>query len=233
MPLTSNTRHPASHAIPRGPAATPEPASHSVFRMAPSETTATSTSIAEPSDRWARLSRPTSPPSRAVTLTPHRRSTRCLRCSRSATAPITPPSAPTSGAGPRSATVTSRPCSRQAEATSEPVKPAPITNTRRTPPASFRYRRAESSRVRSTNTPSRAASSGWIQGRALVPVVISRRSYGTVSPFARRTCLAFRSRPSAVTPRRHSASMSRRRGSAVSSGRARPSSACLDSGGRS
>ena len=123
-------------------------------------------------------------------MTPQRRSTPCSRCSPAATAPMTPPSAPTSGAGPRSTTVTARSLSRQAEATSEPVNPAPMTSTRRGLLASRWLRPAASSRVRSTNTPSSAASALLGHGRARVPVAISSRSNSMMAlPSPRRTCL--------------------------------------------
>ena len=61
---------------------------------------------------------------------------------------ITPPSAPTSGAVPRSTTVTGRPSSRQAEAISEPVNPPPMTSTRRGLAARRWRRRWASSRPR-------------------------------------------------------------------------------------
>ena len=58
MPRMSKARQPASQAIPRGPAPSPDPASHSVLRVAPSETTTTSVSTVLPSDRWAARTRP-------------------------------------------------------------------------------------------------------------------------------------------------------------------------------
>jgi hypothetical protein len=61
-------------------------------------------------------------------------------------APITPPSAPMSGAEPSSAMVTARPISRQIEATSEPTNPAPMTRTRARPAASASCTGAASSR---------------------------------------------------------------------------------------
>lgn len=99
-------------------------------------------------------------PCRTVTVTPARRSTPWLRCATAASFDGSPPSAPTRGAGPRSATVTSRPRSRQAEAISEPVKPPPITSTRCGPAASRWASPPASLRVRRVNTPSRAASCG-------------------------------------------------------------------------
>ncbi|SOE33666.1 hypothetical protein SAMN05442782_10723 [Streptomyces sp. OK228] len=65
-----------------------------------------------------------------------------------------------------------QPRSLQAEVISEPVKPPPITSTRSGPAASRSASPPASSRVRSVNTPSRAASSALGQGRARVPVAI-------------------------------------------------------------
>ncbi len=233
MPRKSKARQPASQAMPRGPAPSPDPVSHSVFRSEPSETTTTSASTTLSSDRWTARTLPTASPSSAVTVTWVRRSTPFSVWRSAATAPTTPPSAPTSGPPARSATVTGRSISRHAEATSEPANPAPMTNTRRGPAFSRRYRSAASSRVRSRHTPSSRASSSFGHGRARTPVAMSSRSYSTSSPSASRTRLAVRSRPVAATPRRHLASISRRCGSSVWCGDALPSSTDFDSGGRS
>src|SRR5215468_1366248 len=232
MPYMLKARQPASQASPRGPAASPDWASHSVLRIAPKATTAMSASIRAPSESSA----PVNLPSRlvsAVTVTPQRRSTPLARWSLAASAPKVPPRAPTSGAGPRSATVTSMSRSRQAEAISEPVNPAPITSTRLGPALSRSARRAASSQVRRVNTPSSAASSAFGQGLDRVPVAISSRSKGSSSPSAKRTRLPIGSTPIARMPSFHLASTSRRRGSPVSLARTRPSNTCLDSGGRS
>ncbi|MGB8936079.1 MAG: hypothetical protein WCC17_13335 [Candidatus Nitrosopolaris sp.] len=77
------------------------------------------------------------------------------------TVPAAWPRAPESGVGPRSASVTGRPDSQQTEATSEPVKPPPMTSTCFGPEARRPRRRLLSSRVRRVNTPSRVASS-WL-----------------------------------------------------------------------
>ena len=69
-----------------------------------------------------------------MTVVRQRRSTPCARCKAAIRSAITPPSTPTSGAGPSSARVTGTPSSRQEEAISEPVKPPPITRTRRAGP---------------------------------------------------------------------------------------------------
>ena len=97
-----------------------------------------------------------------------------------------------SGASARSATVTSRPSSRQTEAISDPMKPAPMIRTRRGLAASAACSRPASSDVRIVNTPSSAASALLNHGRDRTPVAISRRSYGTSSPLASRTVLALR-----------------------------------------
>src|SRR5215470_4046889 len=232
MPYMLKARQPASQATPRGPAAKPDSASHSVLRIAPKATTAMSASMWVPSDSSAPVSLPLRRLS-AVTVTPQRRSTPWARWSLAARAPKVPPRAPTSGAGPRSATVTSSPRSRQAEAISEPVNPAPITSTRRGPALSRSTRPAASSVVRKVNTPSSVASSAFGQGLARVPVAISSRSKGSCSPSASRTRLPMPSTPIARMPSFHLASTSRRRGSPVSLARTRPSNTCLDSGGRS
>ena len=171
----SKARPPASQPTPNAPAASPEPSSHSTLRIEPSATTATSTSSVLPSDSVALRRRPFASPPRDVTETPVRRSTPWSRCISAAIRPITPPSAPTSGPSPRSATVTARPSSRQTEATSEPMNPAPTIRTRRGPAASRSRSPAASSRVRMLNTPSSAASAGLNQGRARTPVAISRQ----------------------------------------------------------
>ena len=101
-----------------------------MLRMDPSDATTTSTSSVVPSDSLARRTCPSASPSSASTATPVRRSTPASRCILAAMSPITPPSGPTSGALERSATVTSNPRSRQTEAISEPMKPAPTISTR-------------------------------------------------------------------------------------------------------
>ena len=135
---------------------------------------------------------------------------------------------------PRSATVTARPSSRQTEATSEPMNPAPTTSTRPGPAASACRSRAASSRVRSVNTPSSAASAGLNQGRARTPVAISSRSYADL---ARRRpgapAWSARSSPVAATPSRQSASTRPQARQLVWSAGTHPCSTCLDSGGRS
>src|SRR5258706_501325 len=231
MPYMLKARQPASQANPRGPAASPDSASHSVLRIAPKAITM-SASIRVPSESSA----PVSLPSRlfnAVTVTPQRRSTPRARWSLAAKAPKAAPRAPTSGAGPCSVTVTSTPRSRQAEAISEPVNPAPITSTRLGPASSRFASSAASSLVRRVNTPSSAASSAFGQGLARVPVAISSRSKGSCSPSASTTSLPIGSTLVARMPSFHLASTSRRRGRSVSSARTRPSSTCLDNGGRS
>src|SRR5262249_27576228 len=110
---------------------------------------------------------------------------------------------------------------------------ARITSGRLGPALSRSARRAASSQVRSVNTPSSAASSAFGQGLDRVPVAISSRSKGSSSPSAKRTRLPIGSTPIARMPSFHLASTSRRRGSSVSLARTRPSSTCLDSGGRS
>ncbi len=219
--------------MPQKPAASPEPSSHSTLRIDPSEATTTSASTVVPSESRARRTCPLASPSSEDTPTPQRRSTPWSRCISAAIFPITPPSAPTSGAEPRSATVTGISSSRQTEAISEPMNPAPMIRTRDGRAASACCSRAASSRERSVYTPSRAASVGLGHCRARVPVAISNRSYGTCSPSARRTCLVARSNPVAATPSRHCASTSRKRGSSVWSAGTQPLSTCLDSGGRS
>src|SRR5215467_11398566 len=152
---------------------------------------------------------------RLSTETPRRRSTPWSRCISAAILPITPPSAPTSGASARSATVTGSPSSRQTDATSDPMKPAPMTRTRPGLAARAFCKRAASLLVRIVYTPSSAASFGLGHSRARVPVAISRRSKGTWSPPAKCTCLFTRSRRTAALPSSHSASTSRTRGSLV------------------
>src|SRR5258707_54604 len=115
-PLMSKARQPASQATPQNPAASSAPSSHSMLRTEPSDATTTSTSSVVPSESLARLTCPSASPSRASTATPVRRSTPASRCILAAMSPITPPSAPTSGALDRSATVTSSPRSRQTDA---------------------------------------------------------------------------------------------------------------------
>ena len=129
----SNARQPASQPTPQNPAASPQPSSHSTLRIDPNDVTTTSTSSVLPSDSRARRTCPAASPSNASTETPVRRSTPAARCISAAIAPITPPSAPDNGAGPRSVTVTSRPSSRHTEATSEPMNPEPMISTRRGP----------------------------------------------------------------------------------------------------
>jgi carboxyl-terminal processing protease len=90
-----------------------------------------------------------------------------------------------------------------------------------------------SSTVRTVTTPCRAPSSGLGHGRARVPVAISSRSYPTSSPLPSLTTWLTRSRPTAATPRRQSASTRRSRGSLVRSAATQPLRTCLDSGGRS
>ena len=118
-------------------------------------------------------------------------------------------------------------------ATSDPIKPAPMTRTRPGLAASAFCKPAESVLVRIVNTPSRAASLALGHSRARVPVAISRRSYGTCSPLAKRTCLVTRSKPVAAMPSRHSASTCRTRGSLVWSAGTHPFSTCFERGGRS
>ena len=148
----SKARQPASQPTPHWPAASPEPSSHSTLRIEPSdghdhvdvERGAVGQRGAGARGR-SRRPRATSPRRRCAG---RRRASRCISA---AIRPITPPSAPTSGASPRSATVTARPSSRQTEATSEPMKPAPTTRTRpgrrparsRSPAASSRVRMRE------------------------------------------------------------------------------------------
>src|SRR6516162_3694999 len=129
-PLISKARQPASQPTPQKPAAIPDPSSHSVLRTEPSDVSTTSHSTTLSSESRARRTWPWPSPSRDFTPIPVRRSTPWSRCISAAIVPITPPSAPTSGAEPRSTTVTRRPNSRQTEATSDPIKPAPITRTR-------------------------------------------------------------------------------------------------------
>ena len=188
-PLMSKARQPASQATPQKPVARPAPSSHSVLRIDPSEATTTSTSSVVPSESFARRTWPAASPSSASTETPVRRSTPASRCISAAISPMTPPSAPISGESARSATVTFRPSSRQTEAISEPMKPAPTISTRPGPASNAACRRAASSLVRNVKTPSSLASSGLNHGRARVPVAISIRPNGTVSPLARCTRL--------------------------------------------
>jgi hypothetical protein len=232
MPYMLNARQPASHATPRGPAASPDSANHSVLRIAPRATTAISASMRLSSESVAPVNLPLRLLS-AVTVTPQRRSTPWARWSLAARLLKVPPRAPTSGAGPRSVTVTSRSLCRQADAISEPVKPAPITRTRLGPASSRSAKRAASSLVRSVNTPSTAASSVFGQGLARLPVAINNRSKGSCSPSASRTRLPIGSTPVARTPSFQVAFTSRRRGSSVSSARVRASNTCFDRGGRS
>ncbi|BEH77147.1 hypothetical protein YM3MPS_29500 [Mycobacterium pseudoshottsii] len=218
---------------PQNPLASCAPSSHSTLRIEPSEATTTSTSSTVPSERRAARTCPSASPSRPSTATPVRRSTPASNCIFAAISPITPPSAPTSGALPRSATVTGRSRSRHTEAISDPTKPEPTMSTRRgrrfKAAASF----SASSQVRTVNRPSSAASCGLNQGRARVPVAISNRSYSTRSPLANSTWRVDRSRPTAATPNRHCASTGRSRGSFVWCAGTQPLSTCLDSGGRS
>src|SRR5215831_14639786 len=135
MPSASKTRHEPSQTTPRASAASPALCSHSTLRTAPSATTATSTSSTSPSESRAWRSRPCPSPSNAMTVTWQRRSTPYSRWNRAATVPAAPPSAPESGVGARSVSVTESPSSRQLEATSEPVNPPPMTSTRRGQPS--------------------------------------------------------------------------------------------------
>src|SRR6516162_9484524 len=116
-PLISKARQPASQPTPQKPAASPDPSSHSVLRTEPSDVSTTSHSTTLSSESRARCTWPWPSPSRDFTRIPVRRSTPWSRCISAAIVPITPPSAPTSGAVPRSTTVTGRPNSRQTEAT--------------------------------------------------------------------------------------------------------------------
>ena len=90
--------------------------------------------------------------------------------------PITPPSGPTSGALERSATVTSSPRSRQTEAISEPMNPAPTISTRFGLALNAAWISAASSLVRSVYRPFSLASSGLNHARDRTPVAISNRS---------------------------------------------------------
>ena len=74
-------------------------------------------------------------------------------------APSRSPSGPASGVGAASTTVTSSPNLIAVEATSAPMKPAPIT-TRRAPGCSSARSATASSTVRSTCTPARSAAPG-------------------------------------------------------------------------
>src|SRR6516164_8290656 len=229
-PLISKARKPASQPTPQKPAASPDSSSHSVLRIEPSDVSTTSHSTTLSSESRARRTWPLSSPSNDLTPIPVRRSTPWSRCISAAIAPITPPSAPTSGAEPRSTTVTGRPNSRPTEATSDPIKPAPMTRTRPGLAASAFCKPAASLLVRIEYTPSRAASLALGHSRARVPVAISRRSYGTCSPLAKRTCLVTRSKPVAAMPSRHSASTCRTRGSLVWSAGTQPFSTCFRKG---
>ena len=142
----------------------------------PNDVTTTSTSSVLPSESRARRTCPPASPSSASTETPVRRSTPAARCISAAIAPITPPSGPHSGAGPRSVTVTSSPSSRHTEATSDPMNPEPMISTRRGRAASAACSRAASVLVRTVWTPCSAASSALGHRRARTPVAISRRS---------------------------------------------------------
>src|SRR5499427_9944466 len=232
-PLISKARKPASQPTPQKPAARPDPSSHSVLRIEPSDASTTSHCTTLSSESRARRTWPLPSPSSDFTPIPVRRSTPWSRCISAAIAPITPPSELTSGAEPLSTTVTGRPNSRQTEATSDPIKPAPMTRTRPGLAASAFCKPAASALVRIVYTPSRAASLALGHSRARVPVAISRRSYGTCSPLAKRTCLVTRSKPVAAIPSRHSASTCRTRGSLVWSAGTQPFSTCFERGGRS
>ncbi len=84
----------------------------------------------------------------AETSAPQRRSTPAARYQAPITSPITAGSAPGSGAGPASTTVTSQPSARATVAVSAPIQPAP-TRTILAPGRSTARRASASSTVRS------------------------------------------------------------------------------------
>ena len=233
-PLTSKARQPASQATPHGPGGQP--------------------GAVQPLDVADRAERDhghvgiehgavgqvgAAQPAVAVTLQRGDRDAAAqvdavLALQSAATPPITPPSAPTSGAGPRSATVTGRSQLAAAEATSEPVNPAPMTSTR--PGAGQPAAGAGLPRRRgyaATNTPSSAASASLGQrpgphpGGDQQPVELDRLAVGEADLPAGQV------QPGggdAQPPLRVELAAP---GSAVWSGGTESPRTCLDSGGRS
>src|SRR5262245_57565943 len=91
-PLMSKARQPVSQPTPQKPTASPDPSSHSVLRIEPSEVSTTSHSTTLSSESRARRTCPLPSPSRDFTPIPQRRSTPWSRCISAAILPMTPPS---------------------------------------------------------------------------------------------------------------------------------------------
>ncbi len=168
-------------------------------------------------------------------MTPQRRSTPWSRCQPAAISPITPPSAPASGVGARSASVTwniqlpaHRRDLRSGEAASDDENtPRLVGDERR------KRRRVGAGSDRHDAVQPRL---GFVRPRT-VAHARSRSAAGRTRRRAHRRgarrCARGRV-PSAATPRIHSAfPSSRRRGSRVCSVGAMPVSTCFESGGRS
>ncbi len=115
------------------------------------------------------------------------------------------PTPRTIGCGRASSTVTSRPRLRHVAATSAPMNPAPITQTRA--PASSRSRIAwQSSIVRSVNTPASAGCPGSVRG--VDPVAMTNPSNSSSVPPASVTVRVLTFSAVAETPSRSSRSRS-------------------------
>ena len=133
--------------------------------------------------------------------------------------------------GPASTTVTSRPNFVAVEATSAPMKPAPITTSLEPGRRSSR-RASASSMVRSTWTP--ASRSGPCHARARAPVATTTPSARTSLPSSNAMAPPPASSRIAWTPNTHRASMlSSSPSRARSLSQISPTRNSLDSGGRS
>ena len=132
-------------------------------------------------------------------------------CRAATTVPISSPNCRARGTAAASTTVTFAPADLAVEATSAPIKPAPMTTTS-APGCSVGRRAAASCKVRSVCTRGKSRVPAMVRGE--VPVAMTKPSKLIDAPVSRCTSCRSRSRPTADTPEMNETSSAARRGSA-------------------
>ena len=230
MPPRVTNRSP-SQPIPL-PRSRPCPASHSVSGTEPTASTTTSAVMTSALSVRRTAYPPVGVASTWATPTPRLKATPAASSRARTAEPTAGPRTPANGAGRGSRTWTAPPRAATVAATSQPMKPAPMTTTR-APGASRACRASASSTVRRVSVGAGPPPSPIGSRRERTPVAMTSPSKSRVDPSSRLSVDPSRSTETARRPRvQRTFSIDGRRGNikVITSGPA--TRACLVSGGR-